>query len=436
MSTTPNKIGVALSGGGYRATAFHLGTLKKLHELGILNKVEIMSTISGGSITGACYCTHNGDFKTFYESLYQGLQTKNVISKVLLSWIGFRMLLIAFALLGSFYFLFTPYAWLFPLVWIIVILLLIKFQFQILPISKRIETIYDEFFYNKKKLGDLNEKPYLVIGSTNLQTARPFSFSKRWMQDSTYQFLDDPIKFNASVFPVARAVMASSCVPFAFTPVSISGEFFLDEQDAKKVHPLLVDGGVYDNQGIHKIMQAGSYACSVVITSDAGSGSTGEMSFRNTISLLVETVNVFMSRIKKSQMVRNVYDNASTVNKEIAYFSLGWDVENCIEGFVTNLGKKQITQKVIDAHYLRSDWVADPGRFRLEIADYLKHKLGYAAIPKPTLEEKKIARNVGTNLTALTKRQIDCLIKQAEALTELQVKLYCPTILKPVTVIN
>ena len=158
------------------------------------------------------------------------------------------------------------------------------------------------------------ERPVRVIGATNLQTARPFTFSKYWMQDSTYQFWDDPVKFKPDKFPVLRAVMVSSCVPFAFTPISIYPDFFANREQARTVHPILVDGGVYDNQGIHKITQQGRYACPIVITSDAGSVASGELTFRNTLSLLLETVNVFMSRIKKASMQRNVYDNVATAN--------------------------------------------------------------------------------------------------------------------------
>ncbi len=428
MSSPPHKIGIALSGGGYRAAAFHLGTLKKLRQMRVLQKADIISTISGGSITGACYCLQENDFDSFYNELYNSLQKKNVIKEILLSWMGVRFLIFILLFFASFYFLCTPYAWLFPVSVAVLFILLFKFQFFLFPISKRIEQVYDCFFYKKKTLGQLSERPQLVIGSTNLQTARPFTFSRDWMQDSTYQFLDMPVKFEAADFPLARAVMASSCVPFAFTPVTIDKKFFADPANAANYHPMLVDGGVYDNQGIHKVMQAGQYECAYVITSDAGGGGKGELLFRNTFSLLLETVNVFMSRIKNMQMVRNVYDNAATANKQVAYFSLGWDVENCISGFVTNLEKKQITQVVIEAHQLKSEWVADPKQYESAIINYLKTRLNYAAIEKPTPEEKKIARSVGTNLTSLSKRKVDCLIKQAEALTELQVKLYCPSL--------
>lgn len=49
------KLGLALAGGGFRASLFHLGTLRRMAELDILRYVEVLSTVSGGSITGALY---------------------------------------------------------------------------------------------------------------------------------------------------------------------------------------------------------------------------------------------------------------------------------------------------------------------------------------------------------------------------------------------
>lgn len=430
MTSLPNRLGLSLSGGGYRAAAFHLGTLNKLQEMGILQHTDVISTISGGSIIGAFYCLQKDNYAQFSENLYNGLQQKNVIRKVLLS--GTFLQLIAFVLIflgPAFYFLFTPYAWLFPILVAIFLILLFKFQFRIFPVSERIETIYDQFFFQKKKLGDLPDHPVLVIGSTNIETARPFTFSKNWMQDSNYQYRKVPIQFKAADFPIARAVMASSCVPFAFTPVKIAKKYFKDPADASKVKPVLIDGGVYDNQGIHKIMQEGRYSASHVITSDAGGGSEMSGTYNNAVSLLIATVDVFMSRIKKVQMIQDVYENAETSNKQVAYFSLGWDIENCIPGFIRNLAAKQITESVIKALQLKQQWVNEPKIFEQELTEYLRSKTGYNAIDKPTKEERNIARKVGTNLTTLSKQQIDCLMKQAACLTELQVKLYCPSLL-------
>lgn len=50
-----NKLGLALAGGGFRASLFHLGVLHRMAELDLLRSVEVLSTVSGGSIIGALY---------------------------------------------------------------------------------------------------------------------------------------------------------------------------------------------------------------------------------------------------------------------------------------------------------------------------------------------------------------------------------------------
>src|SRR5207247_438457 len=52
-------IALSLSGGGYRAAAFHLGTLDLLHRLQLLRDVTMLSTVSGGTFTGAYYALLN-----------------------------------------------------------------------------------------------------------------------------------------------------------------------------------------------------------------------------------------------------------------------------------------------------------------------------------------------------------------------------------------
>ena len=49
------KLGLALAGGGFRASLFHLGVLWRMAELDLLRYVEVLSTVSGGSIIGALY---------------------------------------------------------------------------------------------------------------------------------------------------------------------------------------------------------------------------------------------------------------------------------------------------------------------------------------------------------------------------------------------
>lgn len=66
------KIGLALSGGGYRAAAYHIGTLRALHKLGILENVDVISSVSGGSITAAYYALNKEkDMKSLRETSSQ-----------------------------------------------------------------------------------------------------------------------------------------------------------------------------------------------------------------------------------------------------------------------------------------------------------------------------------------------------------------------------
>jgi NTE family protein len=59
------RLALALSGGGSRAMAFHLGCLRALHAHGLLQQAQTISAVSGGSVLAALYCQHPGDFASF-----------------------------------------------------------------------------------------------------------------------------------------------------------------------------------------------------------------------------------------------------------------------------------------------------------------------------------------------------------------------------------
>src|SRR6476469_6142635 len=50
MALDGRTLGLALSGGGYRATLFGLGSLWRLNEAGLLGKLDRITSVSGGSI--------------------------------------------------------------------------------------------------------------------------------------------------------------------------------------------------------------------------------------------------------------------------------------------------------------------------------------------------------------------------------------------------
>ena len=86
--TSDMKIGLALSGGGSRAIAFHLGCLRALHDRGLLPKVSIISSVSGGSVIAALWAYSDDDFADFETRvtrvLRQGL-TRGIVCKMLFS---------------------------------------------------------------------------------------------------------------------------------------------------------------------------------------------------------------------------------------------------------------------------------------------------------------------------------------------------------------
>jgi NTE family protein len=436
MMRNGKRVGLALSGGGYRAAAFHLGTMRALYHLKVLDKVDVLSTISGGSITGAAYSLQNQPYPVFEQKIADTLREKSVIANVLCSWIFIRtaLFILVFAA-ASVYVLFTRYPWLSPVLLILMVVLLLLFQYRIFPVSRQIERAYDRFFFDKMKLDQLGREPLITIGSTNIQTSRPFHFSHDGMGDSALTYGQPPVTFNHAGFPVSRAVMASSGVPFAFSPVLIEQKYFDNPSLADKWMPVLVDGGVYDNQGVHKLTEPGSrYQCDIVVVSDAGNNLPFEKSYNNVLVVLVRAMNVFMARIKHFQIVANVYRNTSSgTNREITYVSIAWDIERLIPGFMDNLAKNNITSGVLAHHNIPAQWLVNFKAHRQDIQSHLEQQCGYEEILKNKVNTSDLdcARSVGTNLTKLSARQIDCLIRHAANITELQIRLYCPTLLNP-----
>lgn len=430
------KIGLSLSGGGYRATIYHLGTLKKLKELNILDKVDIISTNSGGSITGATYGLYEHDFETFENVIRKGVK-RSVIKGILTSW---RFLLSFLGLVCSIaviiYLIYSNHSWFGFGLLLLLIVLLLSFQFKIFPFSKLNERMYNRIFFNNKTLSALSPKIRFGINATNLETGRLFTFSNASMGDSVYSYPDDedksePIVFKAEKFPIARAVAASTSVPFVFTPVKIDKDFFSNPDDYTRVKPRLVDGGVYDNQGAHKLTQTKSaYGSQIVIISDAGNTMPFKNTYKNTLTLLIRTSDVFMNRIKNLQMVQYLYENYTTAKREIAYQSLGWNIEDSIPKFLDGVKEGIILPQVLKHHNITETDISN--KDWLNISNKVKKSINYQSIVANanTKEQLEIARNVSTNLTPLKDIEIEALINHASVLTEIQVKLYCVSLFK------
>ena len=428
-NSNDSKLGLALSGGGYRAATYHIGTFRALKKLELLEKIDVISTNSGGSITGACYALYSEKFE---DVILKGVK-KGIIRRVI---IAPRFLLGIFIILAPivnavFPFFNTP-GWLNLAIIALMIVILAYAQFYILPLSSIIERIYNRIFFKGKKLRDFTDRSKTVLNSTNLETTRLFTFERTRMTDSFYNDHEKNkfVKFQNDEFPVAKAVMASTCVPFAFTPVRIPSKYFANPEDAQKINPRLVDGGVYDNQGIHKLTQSNSSCyCNNVIVSDAGQGFPFKRNYRNLISLLIHTSDVFMERIKKLQMMNSLYRGRDN-NSIVAYQSLSFDIESSIPEFIRMLKDGNIAIPVIEAHAISNEDI-EAGNWD-KIKTQLESNIGYEDILSKacTKQELSKARRIGTSLSKLKNWEIEYLIKHAEAITELNVKLFLPHLME------
>ena len=146
------------------------------------------------------------------------------------------------------------------------------------------------------------QEPILAINATDLSTGNQFTFSQDRMTCYPYK---NKLAFKTVGFPVAKAVMASSCIPQIFSPIKLSDKYVEGEIKTK---PLLVDGGIYDNQGAHKFDSSdGFYAVDYAIVSDAGNTTISSKRCVNPIMTLLTTSDILMRRIKNFQRRHNSY---------------------------------------------------------------------------------------------------------------------------------
>ena len=243
-------IAVTFSGGGTRAAALAYGVLEQMRETVVpgtdkilLDEVDVISTVSGGSFTGAYYALFGNRIFTDFKQgfLYRNIErelTYKLVNPV------------------NWYRLASPY-------------------FSRIDLASE---LYDSTVFEKKKFRSLTEnpgRPFLIINATNLYQGARFEFSGD-------QF--DYIGSDILSYPVARAVAASSAFPFLLAPVSLVNhpappgyetsladkaalEDFWDNRDRyvkavnntlfedKSGHPYVhvMDGGLADNIGLRAI---------------------------------------------------------------------------------------------------------------------------------------------------------------------------------------
>ena len=270
-TTEAQGIGLALSGGGYRATLFHAGALRRLNELGLLYQVKEISSVSGGSIT-------NGELAVFYRKLggrphdvistekwdkgfadpIRELTGRNIRSKPILERI------------------FLPWNWFKP-------------DFSVQSMAKELDQ-----HFGGVRLIDLAEEPDFVFQATDLSFGVSWEFRPWRVGSYKTGYLQPP----PDSWSLGQAVAASAAFPPVFAPMvvpptGVYESYYVEKGQWDKQKPdrqqrwkpipaegcwksgdwsfamqnlRLQDGGVYDNLALEPVWKDGK----IVLVSDAG----------------------------------------------------------------------------------------------------------------------------------------------------------------------
>ncbi len=237
------QVGLALSGGGFRATLFGLGSLWRLNEAGLLGRLARITSVSGGSIL-AGILAHRWRQLRFQDGRADNFDS--VVGSPVREFCSHTIDIRA-ALLGHL----TPF----------------KTSGEFL--ARR----YAKDLFGETLLRELPDPPgegapRFIFYATNMQTGRSFRFRQDYIADY-YLGLS-----RSTDIPLAEVVAASSAFPPIFSPVVLRTEpdswreayRDLPNIEALRRRIALADGGVYDNMGVEALLEA----VDVILVSDAG----------------------------------------------------------------------------------------------------------------------------------------------------------------------
>ncbi len=246
---------LTFSGGGTRAAAFSYGVLETFrdttvslhgHNRRLLDEVDWISGVSGGSFTAAYYGLFRDRIFEDFESKFLKKDVQGDLTRAMF---------------------FNPVNW-------------EKLFSAYYDRSDLAADYYNKYVFEGKTFADLlaRKEPMIVINATDMVHGTRFSFT---------QEVFDAICSDLSTFPVARACAASSAVPIVLSPITLrnhagtcgfqvppalvqvmqpprdvtSRRFdlannmlpFLDSRKKPYIH--LIDGGIADNLGLRAALE-------------------------------------------------------------------------------------------------------------------------------------------------------------------------------------
>ncbi len=255
--TSERDIGVALSGGGHRATVFGLGVLLALVDQRLNGRVESISSVSGGSIANGIVMV-GPDFGTVTPPEFErhisvalaAIADRGILLGGAPATRGYiRMLIATVAVLlaaGLVGIVAVIGHWWAPAILAGIVTAIAGLVAWRMFSGRSVHTekaIDSELLGNRSlRLADLRGSPssvHHVMCTTELQTGTSLYFSNRLVYGYGFSGTTGPVNVK-----LATAVQASACVPGAFGPRALPLEAVGLNGTGRVV---LVDGGVYDN---------------------------------------------------------------------------------------------------------------------------------------------------------------------------------------------
>ena len=254
---TYSRIGLALSGGGFRAACFGLGCLRALYDEDLLRNVSVISGVSGGSLLAALYAYGPSNFDEFDALVVEQLRR------------GFQLEIAARAL--------NPRRAISKLSFDTRCAVFRRSTEQFVQSVNRADALRDTLasrVFGERSLSDVTHADLAtVITATDLRTSNAVRFGSLRSSCSAYGTIQETIG-------VADAVAASGAFPTLLPGIERIFTFQREASGVMERHKVVLsDGGIYDNLGSSVLEPKRSslhtphvYDVEYIVSSDAGRG--------------------------------------------------------------------------------------------------------------------------------------------------------------------
>lgn len=284
-AVSTNRIGLALSGGGSRAIAFHLGCLRALNDRGLLSQLKVISSVSGGSVISAMYAYSNDDFDSFdkrvRDLLKRGL-TRSILRSLVFSPVAFASvgtnLIAGSSAFGAGVLRLAAKGTQLGGADADTVTNIQKKLHAPLKRWSSITSAFEKALKNRlfgnavitdMRRGDLD----VVINACELRTGSAFRFGSRRSGCWRYGILSE------NNIPLSLAVAASAAYPILLPAIDRSFEFLKQDGSSAKHRVILTDGGIFENLGVTCLepnrstkISSQTFDLDYVISCDAGQG--------------------------------------------------------------------------------------------------------------------------------------------------------------------